>query len=251
MKLNIVIPAFRDERVLETIESIQGSELEGINLRVIVQVGESGEEYEKLISQNFPWVEIGSEKDGGIFNAINIGLKKCDGDLILTLGSDDRVSNKSCFQIVKEQFFAGYECISTDMQYTDLNWKPVRYWSAVNITSLNYFLGYQHAHFALFLSPKIYRDLNYFNEANTVNADYEFFWHLTTYLKKNNVNSNKVKIACIQMKYGGNSSKSIIKIIGHQVLIIKFVFKNAPQLLPAVILFKWFHKIIQILKIIR
>ena len=248
MKIDVVIPAFRDERVLETLDSIQRCDLDCIDIRVIVQIGSSGEQYERKIREKFPCVEIGSEKDYGIFSAINIGLKKCKGDLILTLGSDDRISNQSCFQLVRTQFLAGYQCILTDMQYTDENWRPLRFWPARQITLYNYILGYQHAHFSLFLSPFIYRDVGLFNAENKVNADYEFFLYLTRYLKSNKIQSKTISVTCIQMKQGGNSSSSFKKIISHQLHLIRFACKEAPYLLPSVLLFKWFHKVNQLLR---
>ena len=246
MKLDVVIPAFRDERVLETIASLEACELSNIELRIIVQVGNSGDEFVKLVTDRFSDVEVGIESDTGIFDAINIGLKKCRGDLVLSLGSDDRVFDKNCFQLVRQKFLTGAVCVLTDLQYTDDNWKPVRFWPARRINHLSYYLGFQHAHFSLFLSPKIFYDIGYFNSLNSVNADYEFFWYLTKYLKEKNIRSEIIPIVCIQMKHGGNSSSSLHKVFAHQLRLIRFAVKSAPQLLPAIMIFKWYHKLNQI-----
>lgn len=245
MDLDVVIPSFRDERVLETIDSVVQSDLSGINLRIIVQVGRSGEEYENLIRDAYPFVEVGCEPDNGIFDAINIGLKKCKGDLVLTLGSDDRISNSACFQLVADKLKEGHVCILTDMEYTDHNWNPKRYWKAVDVSVWNYFLGYQHAHFSLFLDPRIYSEIGFFNVTNRVNADYEFFWFLTKYLRVKKLRSLSLPVPCVQMKLGGNSSRSLRKVLLHQFLMIRFVLFTAPFLLPSVIFFKWFHKLVQ------
>jgi glycosyltransferase involved in cell wall biosynthesis len=245
MNIDVVIPAFRDKRVLEAIQSVESCNLCEISLRVIVQIGSSGSEFESLIKSHFAWVEVGNEPDTGIFDAINIGLKKCNGNMILTIGSDDRVSNPECFQLVREKWHKGFKCITTDMQYTNGNWEPIRFWPAKKITRLNYILGYQHAHFALFLTPSIYNDLNYFNIRNIVNADYEFFWLLTKYLKHEAVRSETIPEVCVQMQQGGNSSSSVSKILIHQIRLVKFAFSNAPILIPAIILLKWVHKMIQ------
>ena len=245
MRLDVVIPAFKDNRVLEAIQSIVDCNLDGITLRVIVQVGSSGFEFANLIKIQFPWVEVGTDTDTGIFDGINIGLKKCSGDLVLTIGSDDRVSNPECFQLVRKKWENGCKCILTDMQYTNQNWEPIRFWPAKNITPQNYILGFQHAHFSLFLAPKIYKDINYFNIKNIVNADYEFFWLLTKYLKHKAVKSEIISEICIQMKQGGNSSSSAKNILMHQIRLVEFALKKAPILIPAIILLKWFHKLMQ------
>ena len=245
MKLDVVIPAYRDNRVLEAIQSIVECENRDIDVRIIVQIGNSGDDFKDLIESNFPQIEIGNEPDTGIFDAINIGLKKCSGDLVLTIGSDDRVSNINCFQLAKSEWLQGTRCISTDMQYTDQKWNPIRFWPARKISIKNYLLGYQHAHFALFLDPKVYRDLKYFNTKNPVNADFEFFWKLTKYIKRTKLTASIIPRVCIQMKQGGNSSSSIRHILLHQLKLIDYALKNAPLLLPGILIFKWYHKLKQ------
>ena len=247
MKIDVVIPSFNDDRVTETIDSIISCDLKNIDLRIILQVGASKPNFINYIQKKFNFVEIDRTTDEGIFDGINKGLKKCSGDLVLTLGSDDRISNDKTFQLVRKKWREGFDCILTDLQYTDENWVPVRFWPAREISLRNYFLGYQHAHFALFISPHYYKELKYFNIKNIVNADYEFFWVLTKHLNKEKIKSGIVSEVCVQMKQGGNSSQSIMIILKHQYRLIKFGLKRAPLLLPGILIFKWYHKFIQII----
>lgn len=246
MKIDIVIPSFNDFRVSETIESIIACDLKNIDLKIILQLGASNPRFVNYIKNNFTFIEIDTTPDQGIFDGINKGLVKCSGDLILTLGSDDRISNRNTFQLVKKKWEGGFDCILTDLQYTDETWKPLRFWPAKPISRRNYLLGYQHAHFALFIAPHYYKQVNYFNINNKVNADYEFFWTLTKILRNDNKKTGIISEVCIQMKQGGNSSQSIIQILRHQIILMKFAFTTAPLLLPGILIFKWFHKFIQI-----
>ena len=241
MKLSFVIPSFQDERILETIQSIKKIEAPKDSIEIIVQDGGSNKillnKIENLLTNNDKLIV---EKDLGIFDGINRGLKNSSGNLIATLGTDDRVLSLD-YNLLLSKFKKGFNFIQYDIEYTDSKWKPLRFWKARKLSSLRYALGIQHAHFGLICSPEVYKEIGYFNTKNKVNADYEFFYKCT-YEKRKIIVQEVISNVFVQMKLGGNSSSNLKSIFKANLKILKFIFQNNPILIFGLIL-KPFYKI--------
>jgi len=248
MKIDVLIPVFRDLRVIEAIQSVFDCDRDGVVLRVILQIGDSGPSFQSKVRSHFPQVEIYSDVDRNIFDAINIGLKKCRGDYILTLGSDDRICDKGLFQKLKPFYEKSADYIFCGLEYTDDVWRVKRRWPAATLRLWRYYLGWQYPHFAFFCSPRVYSELNFFNSKNDTNADYEFFWKLAKKRKSSEFKEGILYEYGIQMRLGGNSSSGLARIAGHNVRLLKFAYRTNLLLLPAISMLKWFHKISEYLR---
>ena len=240
MKLSFVIPSYQDERILDTIKSIKRIKAPKNSIEIIIQDGGSEQvlvdKIKNLISQND---KLFVEKDEGIFDGINRGLKNSSGDLIATLGTDDRVFFLD-YNLLLSKFKKGFNFIQYDIEYTDSKWNPLRYWKARKLSTVRYALGVQHAHFGLICSPEIYKELGYFNIKNKVNADYEFFYKCT-YESRNLIVQDIVSNVFVQMKLGGNSSSNLKAILKANIGIFKYIINTNPLLIFGLIL-KPFYK---------
>lgn len=245
MKFSVVIPSFNDIRILETIQSIKNQTYPQEKIEIVVQDSLSSEkiaaDIKNFLNENDKFI---SEKDDGIFDGINKGLLNASGDIILTLGTDDRIKDDDLFFEVEKKFNAGFNFIFCDLLYTDSNWKSVRKWPARKFSYTNYLLGRQYAHFSLFCTKSIYNKLGYFNTSNLVNADYEFFHKALLEKNRIGINSAIIKNKFIQMKLGGNSSRNILKIISSNLIMLNYIIKNDIWLLPGFLL-KPIHKIME------
>lgn len=235
MKLSFVIPSYEDERILETIQSIKKIDAPKDSIEIIVQDGGSNKKLlnkiENTLTNNDKLIV---EKDYGIFDGINRGLKNSSGNLIATLGTDDRVLYLD-YNLLLSKFNKGFNFIQYDIEYTDSKWKPLRFWKARKLSSFRYALGVQHAHFGLICSPEVYKETGYFNTKNKVNADYEFFYKCT-YQKRNIIVQDVISNVFVQMKLGGNSSSNLKSIIKANFKILKFILQNNPILIFGLIL---------------
>ncbi len=245
MKLSFVIPSFQDDRIFETIKSIKTIDAPTDSIEIIVQDGGSNEgllsKIKGLLTANDRLIV---EKDFGIFDGINRGLKNASGDLIATLGTDDRVVFLD-YYLLLSKFNQGFNFIQFDIEYTDAEWKPLRFWKARKLSIMEYVLGVQHAHFGLICAPEIYEDLGYFNIKNKVNADYEFFYKCIFH-NKSLIKQAIISQVFVQMKLGGNSSSNLKAIIYANFNLIKFMIKTNPILIFGMIL-KPFYKINEVL----
>ena len=105
MKFSLVIPSFNDDRILETIESINEQNFNRHDIEVIIMDACSEADLLKKIRNTLkPNDRLYVEKDDGIFDGINKGILKSSGDIIFTLGSDDKLAYKDAIKDIVYQF---------------------------------------------------------------------------------------------------------------------------------------------------
>ncbi|WP_395613882.1 glycosyltransferase [Allosphingosinicella sp.] len=93
-RLSIIVPSFRDERILEAIASIRA--IDDVSaIRIVVIDGGSPEPLVARIAAVLTDDDIlVSERDKGIFDGLNKGLDQVDTDYMGWLGSDDLYSGE-------------------------------------------------------------------------------------------------------------------------------------------------------------
>lgn len=249
MKISFVIPSFNDTRILETIESIKRNvyNLGEHSLEIVVQDCGSND---SLVSRIDSTLSVDDkliiENDLGIFDGINRGIKNCTGELIITLGSDDRICSLDLEGLVK-LFDLGYNFFQFDIEYTNENWKPLRFWKARRLNNFNLYLGRQYAHFGLITTKEIYTNLGYFNVFNKINADYEFFYNCVKQKSKIGINEYIINKVLTQMRVGGNSSAGFCAIYKGNLRLLEFILKKDFMLLPGFLILKPFFKLIEVI----
>ena len=77
------------------------------------------------------------ESDKGIFDALNKGIKKASGDLILLIGSDDVLSDNECLSSVINKYIEvpDVDGICIGCRFVTSGKKVVRKWKNSRITS--------------------------------------------------------------------------------------------------------------------
>jgi glycosyltransferase involved in cell wall biosynthesis len=87
MKISIITPNFNGGKYIENcIKSVLS---QGVNFEHIIVDSKSTDSSIKIFDK-YPHLKIISEKDKGMYYAINSGIEICDGDIIAYLNSDDR-----------------------------------------------------------------------------------------------------------------------------------------------------------------
>lgn len=244
MLISIVIPSHNDYRILKTINSIisQKFDLNKIEIIIIDNLSEK-----KLLNQISIKLKdlkhlIVSEKDEGIFDAINKGIKKAKGRYIYTIGSDDFINKSNfLFDIKSKIEEENPDIIFFGIQYTLNNGKVFRKWPPHKFNLLNKMIGKQFAHFGMICRKDVFKKFGLFNYKNKISADLEFFLKLPI---KNNKYSYLNKYY-VNMHFGGNSSKNLLRIVFSNFIMGKFILLNYPLYFPGFIL-KPIHKLREI-----
>ena len=148
-----------------------------------------------------------SEKDKGIFDALNKGIKNANGKYVGFLHSDDLFASEDVIQKISENILQyDPDAIYGDLSYVKKNnvAKVVRYWKSSSFKESKLWWGWMPAHPTFYLKKEFYNNHGLHNTDLKVNADYDLMIRM---LKIKNFNAIYLPIEIIKMRLGGNSNK--------------------------------------------
>jgi glycosyltransferase involved in cell wall biosynthesis len=154
-----------------------------------------------------------SEKDNGLYDAINKGISIATGDVIGFLHSDDLLASSSIIlDLMTEMKSKKLDGIYGDLEYVDKydTNKIIRYWKSCEFRSVILKQGWMPAHPTLFLKKQVYDKHGVFNTSYKIAADYDFMLRI---LKDNNLNYGYLPKVITKMRVGGASNRSLKNII--------------------------------------
>jgi glycosyltransferase involved in cell wall biosynthesis len=212
MKISIITPTYDSEKTIEdTLKSVCNQSFS--NYEHIIIDNKSTDNTLGIVNRykNKSNLIVVSEKDNGLYNAMNKGIKLATGDIIGIINSDDFYSTDNVFLLVKDMFASNsnVQGIYGDLEYVsrkDKN-KVVRYWKSGEYKENKLKSGWIMPHPTVFLKKEVYSDFNKpFREDLSLAADYEFLLRLIKIKKINFYYINKV---LVKMREGGVSGSSL------------------------------------------
>jgi glycosyltransferase len=182
-----------------------------------------------------------SEKDDGIYDAINKGIEISNGDIIGFLHSDDILKNRHIISdIVSTIIDTGADSIYGDLEYFDRNYfnKVKRYWKSNNFHREKMKYGWMPPHPTFYTKRLIYDKYGYYNIKFHISSDYEMLLRL---LYVNKISVEYIPKVLVKMQCGGasnNSAKSVLlksledyKIIKkYKLSLFALVWKNLSKI---------------------
>ncbi|HET6243370.1 MAG: glycosyltransferase [Bacteroidetes bacterium] len=248
MKISIITICFNSADTIEdTIKSVLSQNYP--NIEYIIVDGESTDNTKVIIEKYRDKINTFiSEKDNGIYSAMNKGVKLATGHIVGILNSDDLYSDPNVITNVVNKFLnPSVEGIYGDLVYvsrtnTD---KVSRVWKAGEYKEGMFLKGWMPPHPSFFVKRNIYEKFGMFNTQLTSAADYELMLRF--------IHKEKTKIAylpevLVKMRDGGKSNISIfnrIKANREDLLAWKI---NGLKPGPFTLILKPFSKIGQFLK---
>lgn len=180
MKISVITPIFNSEKTIkENILSVVNQSYKNYEQIIIDNLSsDKSIDIIKNIYDEFKTndkLKIISEKDNGIAEAFNKGIKASKGDLITILNSDDYFLTNELFSEVIKIFsdenilFAHGNILFIDEKYGTNIRRPL----LCPITK-----AFPYNHPGMFVRKKIYDDYGLFNESFKYAMDYEFFCRL-------------------------------------------------------------------------
>tara|TARA_B100001245_G_scaffold236184_1_gene226086 strand:+ start:1280 stop:2053 length:774 start_codon:yes stop_codon:yes gene_type:complete len=209
-KISIITVSFNSAKTIkETIESILIQDYNNIEY-IIIDGGSSDETIDIVKSYSEKISYFISEKDNGIYDAMNKGIKAATGDIVGILNSDDFYPNSFVLSNVAKSF-KKYNC---DAVYGDLvyvNKKDTtqikRYWQAGNYNTSKIKNGWMLPHPTFFVKKVMYDRHGLYNSALKRAADYEMILKL---LYKENISVHYIPMILVKMRMGGASNSTFL-----------------------------------------
>ncbi|MBO6183462.1 MAG: glycosyltransferase [Chryseobacterium sp.] len=173
IKLSIITINYNNKNgLIKTFESINNQTWS--DFEHIVIDGGSTDGGKELIEENSKvnyWV---SEKDSGVYNAMNKGIRKASGDYIIFMNSGDFFYDNNVLEKVLQQFTSDIDILYGDSVYfNDTGYRRIEVPPKKLTFSFFYSGGINHQ--AAFIKRKLFNDFFFYNEDYKICADWEFF----------------------------------------------------------------------------
>lgn len=207
MKFSIITVCFNSASTIEqTIQSVINQDFK--DFEYIVIDGGSKDATLEILEKYKDKIRYISEKDNGIYDAMNKGLKLAQGEIIGMIGADDFYPSEDVLTEVN----AAFERFGTDSIYGDKQYvnpgqedKIVRYWTVGKYKKENWLKGFMPPHLSFYLKKSAYDKFGFYRTDMSCSADYELMLRM---LYKNNVSAHYLPKVIMTMRNGGTSTAS-------------------------------------------
>jgi len=149
-----------------------------------------------------------SEKDEGMYDALNKGIGLATGDVIGILNADDFYFSKDTLSRVSEAFSDEHvDAVYGDLVYVDRNntEKVVRAWRSGEYRPRKFYHGWMPPHPTFFVRHRMYQQYGLFNPELGTAADYELMLRM---LLKHGIHAAYIPEVLVKMRSGGVSNQS-------------------------------------------
>lgn len=209
MKLSIITTAFNSSfTIYFTTDSVINQTYQ--NIELIIKDGGSTDntvniikEYESKFNGRLKWI---SEKDNGIYDAMNKGIDMATGDIIGILNSDDFFTSNT----VLEEVAKAFEDETIDAVYGDVHFvndndltKCVRYYSSKIFHRSLMRIGLMPAHPSFYIRRSCLEKFGLYKTNYKIAADFEF---LLRTIYKGKIRTKYLPIDMVTMRTGGAST---------------------------------------------
>ncbi|HMH23208.1 MAG TPA: glycosyltransferase family 2 protein [Puia sp.] len=208
MKISIITATYNSAATLrDTLTCIRQQDHPDIE-HILVD-GKSTDETLKIASE-FPHIsKIVSEKDKGIYDAMNKGLALATGEVIGILNSDDIYNAPDIISTIA----AVFEDNAVKTTYADLQYvhqgnldKVIRTWKTGTFRRKNFYKGWMPPHPTFFVRKEVYDQVGVFDISLRSAADYEMMLRI---LLKNEIPAHYIPRVIVKMRAGGMSNVSL------------------------------------------
>lgn len=153
-----------------------------------------------------------SEKDYGIYDAFNKGLRFASGEVVAFLNSDDLYSSRHIISEVMEVFNKNPQvgAVYGDLLYFNSNYQILRYWKSTIFKPWKLKLGWMPPHPTLFVKREWYNKTGVFDDSFSVSADYKKMLEL---FGSEGFNAHYMPKVLVNMRLGGASNGSLKSLI--------------------------------------
>ena len=252
MKISVVTVTFNSAAtVRDTIESVLRQEYSDYEYLVIDGGSKDKtvdiiKEYEPKFGGRMKWI---SEKDKGMYDGINKGIRMASGDVVGIINSDDFYHRSDVFNIINKAFDEnkGIQAIYGDVRFVhpDNLDKTVRYYSSKNWRPWRFRFGFMPAHPTFFTYKENFEKYGYYQYGYHIAADYEL---LIRHLYTNRVPAKYVPLDFMKMRTGGRSTNGWKANVLLNQEIVRGCKENGIWTCMPLLFLKYFIKVFELIK---
>ena len=209
MKVSIITITYNSAATVEdTLQSVVNQNYP--NIEYLIIDGKSKDNTLQIVDKYKDKItKVVSEKDKGLYDALNKGIGLATGDIVGMLHSDDLYASEHVISDIVKTFenHPGAEGVYADLVFVDRNDinKVTRTWESGDYEEGDFLNGWMPPHPTFFVRKECYERFGDFNTTLRLSADYELMLRM--------IHKNKIKLAylpkvVVKMRMGGASNVS-------------------------------------------
>lgn len=209
MKITVITVSYNSAATIgETIDSVLGQDYPDIEYIIVDGLSVDGTR-EIVTSYGNRIAKFISEKDGGLYDAMNKGIGMATGQIIGILNSDDLYADRSVLSRVAQAFQAHpVDVLYGDLYYfrTGATEKPVRHYKGGNFSMRRVSYGLMPPHPTFFVKKSAYDKFGKFDTQFTLSADFDL---ILRFLGVHQIPFLYIPEVLVKMRLGGKSTSSL------------------------------------------
>ncbi len=248
LKISIITIVYnREKTIKDTINSVLNQTYK--NIEYIIIDGKSTDSTLNIVNSYKDKIsKIISEKDDGLYDALNKGINLATGDIIGFIHSDDFYIDNFVIEKVANEFKKNNpDTLFADLVYIkDENKEKIhRYYSAKNFTPNKLKYGLMPPHPTFFVKKEVYQKYGLYKTDYKIAGDFEM---ITRLLLVNKLSFSYLNTPLVKMRLGGISTSSFKQRLKTNKEVLRALKENGIKANHLSILKKYPTKIKELLK---
>ena len=229
MKISVITATYNSaETVRDTIESVLRQTHQDWEL--IIEDGVSKDNTLAIVREYEPLCQgrmrIFSEKDDGLYDAMNRGIARATGDVIGILNSDDFYHDEFVLEDVNNAMEGQpVDCVYGDLKFVQANntKRVMRIWKGSQHENGAFLRGWHPAHPTFYARRECFDKLGGFNTSYAISADFDL---MLRFIEVAGLRNHYIHRYFINMRMGGQSTGSLRNIIRGNIGILRALREN-------------------------
>lgn len=209
MKVSLITICYNNADTIEdTIQSVLDQTYDQIEY-IFIDGGSTDETLKIIEKHRQPYFKVVSEKDNGIYDALNKGIMRATGEVVGMLHADDIFADTEVIEKVVELF----KKTNADGVYGDLNYvdrinptKIIRKWKSGKYKANKFLWGWMPPHPSFYVKKAVYDQFGVFNTELRSAADYEL---MLRFIHKEKIRIAYLEKTMVKMRVGGQSNVTL------------------------------------------
>ncbi len=212
MKISIITVCYNSSKTIEdTIKSVIGQSFFE-NIQYIIIDGGSTDTTLDIISKYRDKIDVVvTEKDNGLYDAMNKGVKIASEDVIGFINSDDIFCDNQAVEKVMKIFCdnSSLDSVYADLYYVSQYNQNVIMRKWISGEQKSFSVGWHPAHPTLYIKKNIYEKYGLFNLDFKLASDFELMLRI---FDKYKISSYYIPEVFVKMRLGGETNKNLTNI---------------------------------------
>ena len=229
MKISIITATYNSAAtVRDTIESVLRQTHQ--NWELIIEDGVSKDDTLAIVREYEPQckgrMRIFSEKDEGLYDAMNRGIARATRDVVGILNSDDFYHDEHVMEDVNSAMEGQpVDCVYGDLKFVQANntRRVMRIWKGSQHENGAFLRGWHPAHPTFYARRECFDKFGGFNTSYAVSADFEL---MLRFIEVAGLRNRYINRYFINMRMGGESTGSLRNIIRGNIGILRALREN-------------------------